>query len=190
MKTIKIVVCGDGAVGKTTLIKRITKNNEDLNNMPPIKMTPGVDIDSMTIPNSNVIGSIWDLGGQCQFRFMQDAFLRGLDILILLYSVEWYHSFTDLSQWLKIIPPNYHPKKIYLIANKIDAQTRILLPEDGIEFAEQINASFFEMSAITGKNVEEFKQDLVNAMKIIAESKELKKNYMIPNIFQPDLKVV
>lgn len=191
VKTVKIVVCGDGAVGKTTLIKRITNKYQE-SDRNTIKMTPGIDIDTLIIPeHEDVVGAIWDLGGQTQFRFIQEAFFRGADIVILLYSVEWYHSFADLSSdWIKLISPLVPPKKIFLVANKIDSPNKVLLTEDGLEFAEKINANFYEVSAITGANVDEFRKDLIESVVHIGKSLlPIKKNHISPELIENSFEV-
>jgi small GTP-binding protein len=160
----KIVIAGDGAVGKTTISQRLTgslKADEDR------LMTCGIDFHSLQIINGSVISAqIWDLGGQEQFRVFQKPFFNNANIMIIVYSVEWFHSFINLENWIEIAQNNT-PVKIYLIGNKIDSEDRTISKEEAIEFAKMHNMDYFEISALKGTGFEDFKNDLIEAIQKI-----------------------
>ena len=73
-KTYKVVVAGDGAVGKTTISQRITGVLQEEEER---FMTRGVDFHSLQVIDENLNtmqAQIWDLGGQEQFRIFQKPF--------------------------------------------------------------------------------------------------------------------
>jgi small GTP-binding protein len=63
---IKCIILGDSGVGKTTLLKKITKTLTSLEHLPTI----GVDIFTITknIENSNIKIQIYDTAGQERYK--------------------------------------------------------------------------------------------------------------------------
>ena len=149
-KNYKIVIAGDGAVGKTTFSQRLAgtlKEEEDR------FMTCGIDFHSLKIIDDDpIFGQIWDLGGQEHFRIFQEPFFDSAQVIIL--------------GWLSIIQ-NYEPFKIYLIANKIDSENRAVSEEEGQEFAINNKMEYYEVSALRGKGFLNFKNDLIKTIKTI-----------------------
>lgn len=160
---VKIIICGDGAVGKTSITNRLCYGNHLLDQ---VKMTPGIEINRFDFAKDEkeITGCIWDLGGQHQFRFIQDAFFKGAKIVIFTYSIEWYHSFRDIDDWIRMIPIDHKPDYMLLVANKIDSSKKVLITVDGEEYAEKHGMQFFEISAKTGQGFEEFKRAVENAI--------------------------
>ncbi len=157
----KIVIGGDGAVGKTTLSKRLTGTIKADEN---IEMTPGVDFHSLKIKKDVINLQFWDLGGQDQFRYFQPDFFGGAAIIILIFSVDAYKTFKGLSAWLAFVPKEMY-KNLYLIGNKIDTSERSVKIEEALEFAEKHGfRGYFETSALNGVGIEEFELDLVKTI--------------------------
>ena len=153
----KVVVGGDGAVGKTTVGKRISGN---FNKNENIDMTPGVDFHNLKIQSYEPIDcQIWDLGGQEQFRYFQDDFFNSATVVVLVFAANMYHSFLNLKSWISLISKELL-EKTYLLANKIDADNRSVPKEKGEEFANKYGMTYFEISALTGDGFEDFKEDL------------------------------
>ena len=65
----------------------------------------------------------------------------------------------NLKSWLTLIPKNIDVS-YFLLANKIDALNRVVDRQHAIEFANTHNMTYYEVSALTGKGFEEFKEDL------------------------------
>lgn len=65
-------------VGKSTLIKLLTGQNIPMDYVP----TVALDFGNTEIGNHKV--SLWDLGGQDQFRFMWDSFLPGTNTILVV----------------------------------------------------------------------------------------------------------
>ena len=163
----KIVVAGDGAVGKTTVGKRISGNSFE-----NLTMTPGVDFHNLKIQSYEPIDcQIWDLGGQEQFRYFQDDFFNSATVVVLVFAANMYHSFMNLKSWVSLISKELL-EKTYLLANKIDADNRSVPKEKGLEFAKKYGMTYFELSAITGDGFEEFKEDLIKSIEYVFIAKD------------------
>ena len=165
----KVVIAGDGAVGKTTVGKRISgKFNIDEN----IDMTPGVDFHNLKIQSYEQIDcQIWDLGGQEQFRYFQDDFFNSATVVVLVFAANMFHSFLNLKSWVSLISKELL-EKTYLLANKIDADNRSVPKEKGEEFANKYGMTYFEISALTGEGFEEFKDDISKTIEYVYIAKD------------------
>ena len=179
MVAVKIVLAGDGAVGKSTISNRLSKT---LNNNERISLTPGLSINKIYVPKEEISGIIWDLGGQKQFRFLHNDFIKGAKIVILVYSVEWIHSLKGIKEWLEIIPKDKIPLKIYLIANKVDSEKRVITQKEGEDFAQENNMAYYEVSATNGEGFEQFENDLIDTIKRISNpEKDFIKEEVLPS---------
>ncbi|MFX1453238.1 MAG: Rab family GTPase, partial [Promethearchaeota archaeon] len=126
-----------------------------------------IDFQSVTIESYNPIKcQFWDLGGQDQFREIQDDFFQGATIVIFMYTVDRYSSFMNLKSWLSLIPKNVKIS-YFLLANKIDALNRVVDRQHAIEFANANSMTYYEVSALTGEGFDEFKEDLFKTIEYL-----------------------
>ncbi len=96
----KIVIAGDGGVGKTTLVS--TRVRGEFNFSTDI--TIGVDFAIVKFSKSNLPDLlVFDLGGQERFQFIHDSFMKGSSGCVLLYDATREKSFQGLIKWLKLI---------------------------------------------------------------------------------------
>lgn len=154
----KIIVIGDPAVGKTSLLKTFCAEKFEFEYIP----TVGVNItkEKVTVKddmgkNTDVSLMIWDIAGQPQFYMLHRPYFNGADGMVLVYDVTRSSSFSNINNWystavkygLSAIPR-------ILIGNKIDLkdERKIILPM-AEHLSQKINAPFFETSALTGENV-------------------------------------
>lgn len=170
---VKIVFAGDGAVGKTTLCKMI--NDSPKEEVLDTSMTLGVEIHALDLTEDEY-ACLWDLGGQERFRFCQDAYVAGVKIIVLMYSVDRLKSINGLENWLSLIPnPEDENLKIFLVANKIDTNKTIVHKEDLQPIIDKYKMEYFELSARTGIGVAEFRRRLQEVSKTMVEVFTLKK---------------
>jgi len=167
---VKIVLAGNGAVGKSTISNRLSRTLKQNETLP---LTSGLSINKISIPEEDVSGIIWDLGGQKQFRFLHNDFIKGAKIIVLVYSVEWIHSLKDVKEWLEIIPKDKKPFRVYLIANKVDSEKRAVSKKEGENFARENNMIYYEISATNGEGFDQFEEDLINTVKLMANPERI-----------------
>ena len=157
----KIAIGGDGGVGKTTLCQRLTGRSEIKDDL---SMTTGIDFHSLKIIDGQIIDvQLWDLGGQDRFRKFQDDFFKAAVIIILVFSVGRPLSFYNLYKWLDLIRQE-KPFEVYLLANKVDLDDRLISREEAIEFAIENNMKYFEISAKEGNGFFEFENQIINSL--------------------------
>lgn len=166
----KILLLGDKSVGKTTLTYKYVTGSFKRN----IKQTIGVDIFSkfLTFHGKEIKFQLWDFGGHKRFRQILPKYTVGANAVLLLYDITNISSFEHLSSWLQFIAENTKDIPILLIGAKKDLVEMREVPfEKGEEFSKDADLEkFFEISSLTGKNVEKVFEEL---MKILMIKKKL-----------------
>jgi len=167
----KVVMLGDGAVGKTALTTRFTQEFFDAD----YKRTIGSDfaIKKLEIPeiDANVTLQVWDLAGQPRFEVVRQGFYRGARGGLLVYDVTRRRTFLNIQNWKDEAFKNLTREiPLVVVANKVDLEdSRIVSTEEGKAWAEKYGHLYVESSALTGENVEESYVTLCKTM--INESK-------------------
>lgn len=148
---LKIVVAGDGNVGKTSLIRQYCEGRFEQSRVATI----GVDFQTKTveIKGRTIKLSIWDMAGQIHFRSVRTGLYRGSRTAALVYDVTNSESLTNLQTWYEEIIAVVPGQRFLVVGNKID-----LLPNYDTsaakQFAVSINAPYLTTSASTGDGVE------------------------------------
>lgn len=147
---LKVVVAGDGAVGKTSLIRRYCEGKFDVARVQTI----GVDFQTQTVdlPQGTVKLSIWDMAGQDRFAVMRGGFYRGSRAAALVYDVTSPETIKSLVRWRKEILDAVQSQPFLVIGNKTDLE-RVVPRETGEAFAKAIGAPYIETSALNGEGV-------------------------------------
>ncbi len=147
---LKVVIAGDGNVGKTSLVRQYCEGRFENSRV----MTIGVDFQTkmVELPGGPVKLSIWDMAGQGRFQPVRAGFYRGSLVTALVYDLTLPETLKNLSNWfleIKKILPN---QKFIVVGNKAD-----LAEENstwvGKEFARIIRAPYLKTSACTGEGV-------------------------------------
>ncbi|MFX1339294.1 MAG: Rab family GTPase [Promethearchaeota archaeon] len=123
----KITVIGDGAVGKTSLIKKFTKGEFNEQYI----MTMGAQFTQyQTQVEGNPLELVfWDIAGQESFAQLRPNFYQGSSAAIIVFSHEnnekGEKSFQNITKWLNDVKRNCGRLPIMLFGNKIDLVTNI-----------------------------------------------------------------
>lgn len=152
----KLVLGGDGAVGKTSLVHRFVENSFQTDYKATIGtsiMKKECDFEGL---ESSVRFVIWDLAGQTQFRRIRRSYLANAEAGILVYDVTRQKTYDNISNWyeeIKDVTPNI---SLILVGNKIDLKDkRVIGHEEGEELAKKLGISYIETSAKTGENIDD-----------------------------------
>ena len=151
----KIMVLGESKVGKTSLIKRYTKDQFG----GVYLTTVGMDFQDkiIEIEDKKVRLQVWDTAGQERFRNVTKSYFQSSHGLLVVYDITDRESFDKINFWMENIKNNAPENaKLILVGNKCDlANERKVTIEDGEKKARNYNIKFFESSAKDGTNVNE-----------------------------------
>ncbi|HUT80831.1 MAG TPA: Rab family GTPase [Candidatus Bathyarchaeia archaeon] len=163
---LKIVIVGDGQVGKGTIRKGFC----DEMFIHDYRETLGVDIGSKDIVanEENFVLQVWDIASQERFVINQELFFKGASGAILVFDVTRRSSFDNIIKWFHSVK---HVEKnnsnIILVGNKIDLRTPDTLcitSEEGLELANKLSEDngspvpYYETNALSGERVKEVLQ--------------------------------
>jgi small GTP-binding protein len=156
---LKVVIAGDGTVGKTSLVRRYCEGKFEATRIATI----GVDFQTKTVelPDGVVKLSIWDMAGQDRFQFIRTDFYRGSRAAALVFDVTQPETFEHLHRWKQEILEVVPEQKFIVIGNKIDLEHT--LPESLDEFVAGANARFIPTSALDGRGVPQLFEALAQA---------------------------
>ena len=152
----KIIVIGESRVGKTSLIKRYTKDQFG----GVYLTTVGIDFQNKTIEieDKKVKLQVWDTAGQERFRNVAKNYFQSTQGFLLVFDITDKESFQKLNDfWIGQLKMNAPEKaKSVLVGNKSDlAGQRQVSIEDAEEFAKNNNLKYYEVSAKDGTKVVE-----------------------------------
>jgi len=141
---IKMILLGNQAVGKTSIINRYVRDTFCSNVMTSSNMTYTEKI--LIIKDQKVQLNIWDTVGQEKFRALSKLFFKDTKIVALVYSITDRHTFDDLKYWLKSFKETIGEEvTIGVMGNKSDLfLQQEVTEEEGEKFANE-NGGFFEM---------------------------------------------
>lgn len=131
MKKFKIVLLGDQAVGKSSIIARYVSNNFSLS----IESTVGVDFQVKTISFKGVAYklNLWDTAGQERYKSIIPSYIKDCQVAIIVYDTTKYESFKSVDWWAKLVyEQGLDNVVIGLLGNKVDLQTKEVTKEEGL----------------------------------------------------------
>lgn len=140
-RSIKLVLIGDGATGKSSYFDRLSKgDNVDYKFSKNYNATQGCNVCQIEfkIGSENIIIHLFDTAGQEKFGALRDSYIMGANGVILMYDISQKETKTNvLSKWIPEIKrilistktKNYVP--IMVVGNKND--TKDSLEDPSIE---------------------------------------------------------
>ncbi len=116
-KTIKLIVCGDGGVGKSSFLNRLIHDNFNNNS----DLTRGIDFFSKKITSNGYKYNfvIWDFAGQRQFKDILSNFVDGTNSAFILFDLSRFSTFESVERWIQKLN-NYGNILVFIIATKSD----------------------------------------------------------------------
>lgn len=150
---VKVVIAGDGRVGKTSLVRRYCSGMFEQSRV----MTIGVDfhVAQVEVNGRTVKLSIWDIAGQERFGSFRGTFYRGARAVALVYDVTDLISMNNLPLWQAEIQRVTPQARFMVVGNKIDLHR--VVPRAQVEaWAASHAFPYVETSALTSVGVTEF----------------------------------
>jgi internalin A len=155
----KMLVVGDGKVGKSSVVERFIYNTYD----PNKETTLGVEInDEMQVVHSEVKGdgepvklNIWDFGGQEIQHSTHQFFFTTRSLYLLVVDARKGDQLNNIEYWLKLIQSFGGDSPIIIVINQIDqlkGQRPLNLDRKALQEKYNIR-DFVETSCQTGEGI-------------------------------------
>lgn len=155
---VKVILAGDGAVGKTSLLRRYVFQDF----IDEHRMTIGMDAHSKLtrVPGLGLVKiHMWDLAGQPRWAAVREGFYLGSHAMALIFDVSRPETIKDLPNWITECRRKAPGIPVLLVANKIDLPHRV--PVGKItKWAKDNHYEFLETSPKTGYNIEKMFEKL------------------------------
>jgi small GTP-binding protein len=154
----KIVLIGNGGVGKTSLIRRFTQDSFQKQYIKTIGAQ--FSFHQKEIENDQVSLILWDIAGQDKFNFMRALFYKDTKAAVIVYSLEMNKmgkkSLEDIKTWYEDLTKYCGKIPMAVCANKVDIAYENVVD---IEFIKKIIGNneflgYFVTSAKTGQGVD------------------------------------
>ncbi|XP_066954141.1 ras-related protein Rab-21 [Macrobrachium rosenbergii] len=160
----KIVLLGEGCVGKTSLVLRYVEdkfNDRHITTLQASFLTKRVNISGKRV---NL--AIWDTAGQERFHALGPIYYRESHGAILVYDITDEDSFQKVKNWVRELRRMLGNDICLVIAgNKLDLQKdRHVLLEEAEAYAQEVGAFHVQTSAKENKGVEELFIELTRRM--------------------------
>jgi len=117
-KAKKIVLIGDGGVGKTTYVKRVRTGEFEKRYIP----TMGVEVHPFNYKTDRYdrIFNLWDTAGQEKYGGLQEGYWIGAHGFILMFDVTNSLTWKNIPEYIRKIRLEYKNTPIVICGNKVD----------------------------------------------------------------------
>ncbi|MEE9553496.1 MAG: COR domain-containing protein [candidate division Zixibacteria bacterium] len=151
----KMILVGQGSVGKTSLVKRLIRDEFD----PDENKTEGISIDKwwISVDGDEIRLNVWDFGGQEIMHATHQFFLTKRSIYLLVLDARIGEDENRVEYWLKIIQSFGGDSPIIVVGNKIDQQP-LDIDRRGLQAKYPQIKAFVETCCESGKGIEELKK--------------------------------
>jgi internalin A len=173
----KVLVVGQGSVGKTSLIQRLVKKDFNLAEAK----TEGIVISQWQLENSSsevesdrsrITLNIWDFGGQEIMHATHQFFLTRRSLYLLVLDSRMTQEENRVEYWLKIIQSFAGESPVLIVGNKID-QHPLDIDRTDLQKKYPNIVGFAETSAATGAGVEELKARIAGQVEHLPHVRDL-----------------
>lgn len=153
----KVIVIGDPAVGKTSLLTKFAKNKFEERYVATVGVNIVKEPITLASENATINLMFWDIAGQPQFYMLHRPYFNGADAMLLVFDITRSSTFSNINNWYSTAVKyglSHIPR--LLIGNKVDLKDeRKIIKPMSEHLSEKLDAPYYETSALTGNNVKE-----------------------------------
>jgi len=152
----KLVLLGESAVGKSSIVLRFVRN--DFDDYRESTIGAAFLSQTTTLENGQQIKfEIWDTAGQERYKSLAPMYYRSARVAVVVYDITSDASLEKAKAWIKELQRQADPNIIICLAgNKADlTDRREVSTEAAQNYASEENALFYETSAKSGEGVTE-----------------------------------
>ncbi|GAA5862748.1 hypothetical protein JCM3774_001907 [Rhodotorula dairenensis] len=164
----KLVLLGESAVGKSSLVLQFVKGQFD----DYRESTIGAAFLTQTVPVSSgnfIKFEIWDTAGQERYKSLAPMYYRSAHAAVVVYDITSAASLVKARSWIAELQRQADPGiVVMLVGNKLDlAESERQVPtEEAQRFADEEGLMFMEVSAKTAEGVKQVFDKIAERMPI------------------------
>jgi len=159
--TIKVIVVGNGQVGKTSMITRFAKGiftNE-------YKKTLAVDFleKKLYVPGANeeITYLLWDTAGQEEYDSITRGYYKGAGAAIIAFSTTDRASFDALRQWHQKVKDECGEIPMVLVQNKVDLISQACMSaQEAEDIARSLRLKLYRTCVKENLNIQQVFEDV------------------------------
>ena len=168
----KIVLLGEGCVGKTSLVLRYCEdkfNDKHLTTLQASFLTK-----RLNVGGKRVTLAIWDTAGQERFHALGPIYYRDSNGALLVYDITDEDSFQKVRNWVKELRKMLGDDIcLVIVGNKSDLEkNRHVSKEEAEEYAASVGAKHFSTSAKLNRGIDDVFLDLTKRMLTVKSSEK------------------
>ena len=161
---LKLVILGEGRVGKTSLLLRYFKNKFNENEKSTIN--PSFYEKTKNYNGKTYELKFWDTAGQEKYNALNAIYFQNAIGALLVYDVNIPETFEKVKDWANTLKEIVGKNVIFVIVgNKLDLLDKSLLDKNTSlvnEYIKKENCKIFYTSCKTGYNVKEVFDTLID----------------------------
>ena len=166
LKEKKVLVVGDAAVGKTTLLRALKGEDQ----VAAKVATDGIEIGELRL--DGVVLNCWDFAGQEVYRYTHQLFLSGNSIYVILFNLS--HPIPSiclqLTYWLDSIGYRAEDSKMILVgthASVVPRERQEHVLEQVIhQFGENVKRDVLVVDSLSGEGLKSMKKALLEVARL------------------------
>eukprot|EP00055_Hartaetosiga_balthica_P009966 m.41035 g.41035 ORF g.41035 m.41035 type:complete len:225 (+) comp6972_c1_seq1:162-836(+) len=156
---VKVLIVGNGAVGKSSMIQRYCKGIFT----QEYKKTIGVDFleKKLSVDGEELRLMIWDTAGQEEFDSLTKTYYRDAEACVVAFSTIDRASFENVESWISKVEVEVGRIPMVLIQNKVDLLDQAEMTKEEAEgLADKVKLKFFRTSVLEDHNINQVFQYL------------------------------
>eukprot|EP01013_Petalomonas_cantuscygni_P009232 TRINITY_DN22033_c0_g1_i1.p2 TRINITY_DN22033_c0_g1~~TRINITY_DN22033_c0_g1_i1.p2 ORF type:complete len:228 (+),score=49.45 TRINITY_DN22033_c0_g1_i1:281-964(+) len=163
----KVVLLGEGRVGKTSILRRYVYGDFS-DTCAPTRPAQGnmFSKKKLVVDETPVTINIWDTAGQEKFIALGPIYYRDSQGALLVYDITDADTFGKVKMWIRELKKVVGDNIVLAVAgNKCDLERQRAIPlAEALAFCSSVGATHYDTSAKTNRGIEEVFTGLTTAI--------------------------
>lgn len=182
----KLVLLGESAVGKSSIVHRFVKDSFDdfrESTIGAAFLTQTIQLDE----NTTIKFEIWDTAGQERYKSLAPMYYRNANAALVVYDITQEASLERAKSWIKELQRQASQDIVIALAgNKLDLESERKVSTESAELlAREEGLLFFEVSAKTGEGIKDIFKEIAKKLPLESQLKPKSNHVKGVNLQRP-----